>query len=178
MKIENTFIKGLKVIHTFHFQDERGSFEKIFNAVVFKKWGMTFDFKELFYSTSKRNVIRGMHFQLPPFDHEKLVFVLKGKILDVCVDLRKNSSTYGKYFYINLDEDTPVALYIPKGLAHGFRGLSDENIVFYLTTSVYSKEHDSGIRWNSFGFDWNCKEPIISERDKNFLPLAEFKSPF
>ena len=119
-----------------------------------------------------------MHFQTPPYDHVKVVYVCKGKILDVVVDIRKNSNTYDKYFSIELNENNGTYLYIPKGLAHGFKSLEDDSIVNYMQTSCYNNEHDCGISYNSFGFDWGITAPIISERDKHFPNLANFNSPF
>lgn len=139
---------------------------------------MDINFKEFYYSISKKNVIRGMHFQLPPFEHVKLVYVSKGRIKDVVVDIRKQSLTYGKYFSIELDEQSAKYLYISKRFAHGFLSLENGSIVNYAQTSCYSKECDSGILYNSIGFDWSIKNPIISDRDMTFEKLIDFKSSF
>ncbi len=178
LKIIDTEFESLKIIETYLFIDERGKFGKTFNSKLFSSYNMYPNFKEFFYSISGKDVIRGMHFQIPPFENEKIVFVVKGEIIDVVLDMRKSSKTFGKYFSIELSDENGKALYIPKGFAHGFKGIKDENIVCYLTTSVYSKEHDQGIKWDSFGFDWNCKTPVISERDQRFPAFEEFKSPF
>ena len=121
-----------------------------------------------------------MHFQLPPHDHEKLVFVPIGSIIDVVVDLRKNSSTYKKHISVELCEENKKSIYIPKGLAHGFKSLTDQTVTVYNVTSEYSKNEDEGIHFNSFGFDWEVNDPIISNRDLDFQSLESFclKNPF
>jgi len=169
MKIFKTFIEGLYILQTDIFRDKRGEFRKVFNDDIFKKNSINIDIKESYYTVSKKNVIRGMHFQIAPFEHTKIVYVSKGKILDVVLDMRKKSTTYGKYFDIELSDENSKILIIPDGLAHGFKSLKDNTIVNYMQTSVYSPKHDKGIRYDSFGFDWKCKNPIISDRDRNFL---------
>ncbi|MBO5188888.1 MAG: dTDP-4-dehydrorhamnose 3,5-epimerase family protein [Alistipes sp.] len=176
-KIETPF-EGLYVLETVHFQDERGGFQKLFNAEFFKEHGLDGDFKEFYYSVNKKHVIRGMHFQLPPFEHTKLVYVSKGRIKDVVVDLRKQSATFGQCFSIEFDEQKAQYLYIPKGFAHGFVALEEGSIVNYAQTSCYSKEHDSGILQSSIGFDWQVEHPIVSGRDLTFETLQDFQSPF
>lgn len=178
MKIIETSIEGLYILETINFQDIRGGFQKLFNFDFFNENNLDTDFKEFYYSVSQKGVIRGMHFQLPPFDHTKLVYVSKGRIKDVVLDIRKDSKTYGKYFSVELDDNKAQYLYIPKGLAHGFVSLEDGSIVNYAQTSCYSKEHDCGILYNSFGFDWETENPIISGRDTTFEKLENFKSPF
>ena len=119
-----------------------------------------------------------MHFQLPPKDHVKLVYVVTGKIRDVCLDLRHASKTYGTYFSCVLSGDDDAYLYIPRGIAHGFVSLEHNSIVHYAQTSCYSKDHDCGIRYDSFGFNWNIENPIVSDRDKSFQRLADFSTVF
>ncbi len=177
MKIIKTNLDGLFIIENFYQEDNRGSFIKVFNYDLCAQYGIDFIPKEIYYSISKKDVIRGMHFQIPPYDHTKLVFVVKGKVLDVVVDLRKKSSTFGKVFSIILVEKKN-ALYIPSGFAHGFRSLEEYTIVVYNQTSCYSKEHDMGILWNSIDFDWGVENPIISDRDSNFISFNKFNSPF
>lgn len=178
MNIQKTSFEGLYILETVNFQDIRGSFQKPFNYDFFERNGFDTDFREFYYSVSHKNVIRGMHFQLPPFEHTKLVYVSRGKIRDVVVDIRKSSETYGKCFSMELDACRGQYLYIPKGFAHGFLSLEDNTIVNYAQTSGYSKEHDYGIAYNSIGFNWNINQPIISGRDLAFEPLEKFKSPF
>jgi dTDP-4-dehydrorhamnose 3,5-epimerase len=119
-----------------------------------------------------------MHFQLPPHQHSKIVFCSKGAILDVIVDLRKDSPTFGQFHAEELSESNHLAYYIPEGFAHGFKALTDDALTYYLVSSEYHKDSDTGIRWDSFGFNWNCNNPIISERDKSFVALKDFQSLF
>lgn len=178
MNIHKTSFEGLYILETVNFQDIRGGFQKLFNYGFFERNGLDTGFKEFYYSVSHKDVIRGMHFQLPPFEHTKLVYVSRGKIRDVVVDIRKSSNTYRKCFSMELDACEGQYLYIPKGFAHGFLSLEDDTIVNYAQTSGYSKEHDHGIAYDSIGFDWDVKEPVISGRDLAFVPLENFKSPF
>jgi dTDP-4-dehydrorhamnose 3,5-epimerase/CDP-3, 6-dideoxy-D-glycero-D-glycero-4-hexulose-5-epimerase len=178
MNIEDTFIDGLKIIRPNRFQDLRGSFVKVFNANIFAENGLANGFKESYFSVSAKGVIRGMHFQSPPSEHIKLVYLSQGLATDVVLDIRRNSGTFGKYFSIELNETNPVMVYIPAGCAHGFESKADNTIVTYLQTSVYDPENDLGIRFDSFGFDWEVENPILSDRDRQFTPLNEFKSPF
>lgn len=173
-----TGFEGLYVLETVNFQDVRGGFQKLFNYDFFAKNGLDCDFKEMYYSVSKRNVRRGMHFQTPPFDHTKLVWVSKGRITDVCLDIRKKSETFGNCFSLELNDRNGRYLYIPRGFAHGFLSLEDDSIVNYAQTSCYSPEHDAGIDGGSIGFDWGIKDPIVSGRDLTFPGLKEFDSPF
>lgn len=168
MEIENTFIEGLKIIHLKEFKDSRGSFIKVYNEDLFSENALKLDFKESYYSISSKNVIRGMHFQIPPFEHTKLVYLDNGKIIDVVLDIRKSSPTYGQHFTIKLNTDNPILVYIPVGCAHGFLSLEDNTIVTYLQTSVYNNICDKGIKYNSFKMNWGVENPIISERDLNF----------
>ena len=158
--------------------DSRGSFVKTFHNEAFNELGLATNFTEEYYSTSVKNVLRGMHFQIPPADHVKLVYCIFGTVMDVVVDLRKNSATFGKHQIFQLDSDKGNMIYIPKGLAHGFLTLSDKAIMVYNVTSIYSPENDKGILWNSCGIDWKCKNPILSERDKKHPAFDEFESPF
>jgi len=178
MYIEETFIPGLKLIHLNKFIDNRGSFIKVFNEDFFAENGLETNFKESYYSISAKNVIRGMHFQVPPFEHTKLVYLNQGKIVDVVLDIRKTSATFGQHFSINLDTENPILIYIPVGCAHGFLSMEDNSIVTYLQTSVYNPKCDSGIKFDSFGMDWKLTNHSISSRDNSFLNLNQFNSPF
>lgn len=169
MKIESTGLDGLFLIENRKFSDERGAFIKTFHSGAFKEHGLDVDFKESFYSISKKNVLRGMHFQLPPCDHAKLVYVISGEIIDVALDIRKDSSTYGEFYSTVLSADNHRSLYMGKGYAHGFLSKSDDTIVGYLTSTVHSPDHDAGIKWDSFGMEWGCESPIISARDDSFV---------
>lgn len=178
MNVIETPIKGLLIIETVNFQDNRGCFQKLFNSNYFQDNNLETNFKEFYYSVSSKNVIRGMHFQLPPYDHVKLVYVSKGHIKDVVVDLRKSSDTFLQPFSIEINDTEGKYLYIPKGLAHGFLSLEDGSIVNYAQTSCYSEEHDCGVAYNSINFDWKIKTPILSVRDLSFKKLEDFNSPF
>lgn len=178
MEIIKTPFEGLFVLQAVNFQDNRGGFQKLFNFDFFNENGLDCDFKEFYYSVNKKNVVRGMHFQMPPFDHTKVVYVSKGHIKDVVLDIRKKSATYGQCYSIDLDDQKGQYLYIPKGFAHGFVSLEDGSIVNYAQTSCYSKDHDSGIDAMQIGFDWNVEGPIRSGRDLTFVSLKEFNSPF
>jgi len=168
MEIKNTFIEGLKIIHLKEFKDNRGSFIKVFNEDFFLKKGLETNFKENYYSNSAKNVIRGMHFQIPPAEHTKLVYLNQGKIIDVVLDIRKSSPTYGKHFSIKLITEDPILIYIPIGCAHGFLSLEDNTMVTYIQTSCYNNDCDKGIKYNSFGMKWETENPTISARDLSF----------
>ena len=174
----DTDFEGLKIIETNNFLDERGLFHKFFSKENFAALGLDTDFKESYYSINKKSVIRGMHFQIPPADHTKLVYVTSGKIIDVCLDIRKNSKTYGKAFSVKLSGETAKCIYIPKGFAHGFVSLEDNTCVHYLQTTCYNKECDKGISYDSFGYDWGVKNPIVSARDLSHPKFIDFKSLF
>lgn len=178
MKIIETEFQGVSIIENFYQSDMRGNFVKLYNETQFRKVGMDIQLKEIYYSTSQKDVIRGMHFQLPPHEHAKIVHVIKGSVTDVLVDLRKGSPHYRKVMEIYLTENKPQSVFIPKGLAHGFKCLEDNTVMLYQVTSGYSSAHDTGIAWDSIGYDWNIANPIISERDAGFISLKEFDSPF
>ena len=178
MKIVPTKLPGVFVIEPKSFRDERGFFFFFFHEETFKEHNLECEFKENFFSVSNKNVIRGMHFHLPPKAHSKLVYVTSGKVLDVVVDLRKNSHTYGQYISAELSANNHQMLYIPKGCGHGFISLEDNTCTIYLQTGVYSQEFDSGIHFDSFGFAWPCKKPTVSKRDNEMTLLKDFVSPF
>ena len=115
-----------------------------------------------------------MHFQTGEYSHNKLVYAAQGSVLDVVLDLRKTSNTYKKFCTVELSEKNGYMLFIPRGCAHGFKSLEDNSLMVYNVSTVYSKEHDSGVRYDSFGMDWGIENPIISLRDKSFITLDEF----
>ncbi|MEA3391765.1 MAG: dTDP-4-dehydrorhamnose 3,5-epimerase [Candidatus Marinimicrobia bacterium] len=178
MKIIKTLFDSVKCIEMPRFDDERGSFIKWYNDRSFAEQGISACFKESYFSISDKDVIRGMHFQAPPEDHEKCVSVSHGAVKDVILDIRKNSPSYGKAKEIILSAENHLALFIPRGFAHGFVSLEDHTIMNYLVATVHSPEHDKVIRWNSFAYDWKIQDPIISKRDKEAELFADFKSPF
>lgn len=176
-RIETEF-KDLIILKNPRYIDKRGGFQKLFNEEFFMQHELTSKFSEIYFSVNHRNVIRGMHFQLPPHDHEKLVYVSHGSILDVVVDLRKDSKTYGEHLAVELNDENGLYLYIPKGFAHGFASLKDDTIVNYAQTSCYAPTHDCGIMYDSCGIKWPFDNPIVSGRDLTFAKLSEFNSPF
>ena len=178
MKINATKIPGCYEISIDVFNDIRGNFVKTFQHTKYCELGLDTCFCEEYYTVSYKNVLRGLHFQTPPRDHTKLVYCSFGNILDVVVDLRIGSPTYGEFELFELSAETANLLYIPSGLAHGFYVLSDIAIMMYKVTSEYSPLHDSGILWNSISVPWPSRNPIMSDRDKSFLPFYNFVSPF
>ena len=178
MEFVKTEIEGLYLIKPRILGDSRGKFVKTFHADSFKEYGLKYDFKESYYSTSQKNVLRGMHFQTPPKDHEKMVYVTHGAILDVVVDIRKGSVTYGKHVSQTLTAKNGYIFYIPRGCAHGFLSLEDDSNVTYMQTSMYAPNNDGGINPQSIGFDWGIDNPITSDRDLTFDNLEDFNTPF
>lgn len=178
MELKATSLEGVYIVEQSVFKDRRGSFVKTFQRSFFDKHGLESDFTENYYTRSKEDVVRGMHFQTPPHDHAKLVTVIQGTILDVVLDLRKGSSTYGKWETFELSRENRKSIYIPRGFAHGFAALSELAIAYYMVSSEYSQDHDKGILWNSFGFKWPVSDPIVSGRDLTFPVFADFCSPF
>jgi dTDP-4-dehydrorhamnose 3,5-epimerase len=178
MKLIDTKLNGVFIIENMVFEDQRGTFCKTFNAEFFSKNNLCNNFKESYYSISQKDVIRGMHFQLPPYEHHKLVYVPHGEVMDVILDLRKASNTFGEYINVNLSAENRNSIYIPKGLAHGFKALKNDTITVYNVSTVYNENSDSGIHWNSFGLDWNVNNPIISEKDQKLTEFNNFDSPF
>lgn len=160
------------------FQDSRGIFVKTFHADLFRQLGIAFDPREEFYSISARGVLRGMHFQVPPAAHAKLVYCLGGRVLDVVLDLRRSSPVFGRSFSCELDAARRELLFIPAGFAHGFLSLDDNSLMVYKTNVVHTPACDTGIAWNSFGFEWPTASPVLSERDRRFAAWRDFSSPF
>lgn len=178
MKFIPTPLDGLLLIETDIRRDNRGTFVKVFHEDTFLERGLNCTIKESHYSFSKKNVIRGMHYQEPPKDGTKVVYVTDGKILDVILDIRRGSPTYGKYYQVEISATNGKVVYVPSGFAHGYLSLENNSCVTYLHTAMYSPEHDRGIRVDSFNFPWGVKKPILSERDQLFPAFKDFKSPF
>jgi len=180
MKISKTFIEDLLVIEPQLFKDERGFFYESYNKKKLDK-NIKIVFVQDNESKSIKGAIRGLHFQAPPFEQTKLVRCVSGNILDVAVDLRKNSKTYGKSFCVELSSENNKQLFIPKGFAHGFQVISDEAIVNYKVDNFYNSKSDSGIIWNDkdLSIDWNLDtKPVLSVKDLNLISFKELKSPF
>ena len=170
MKMTRTDIEGLVVIEPRVFGDSRGYFFESFSQREFEKEVGQVRFVQDNESKSSYGVVRGLHFQKPPHTQSKLVRVVKGRVLDVAVDLRRDSKTYGKYFSVELTEDNHLQLFIPKGFAHGFAVLSDEAVFQYKCDEFYAPESEGAIAWNDpdIGVDWQIPENkvILSEKDK------------
>ena len=178
MKVKKTKLNGCLQVELPFFQDHRGDFIKTHQESAFENFGINFKCVEEFVSTSSKNVIRGMHFQIPPYDHEKMVYCLNGKVRDVVLDIRIGSETYGAFETFELDGNSPTALYIPKGFAHGFASLEDNSVMLYRVSSEHAAAADLGIHWSSFGCDWGVSEPIVSGRDEGHKQFYNFESPF
>ena len=178
MHIEATPLQGAFIITSPAPTDDRGVFVKTYHETTLRNAGIEFELKESYFSISRKDVIRGMHFQLPPHQHSKVVFCPQGAILDVIVDLRKGSATYGQYYATELSADNHKAYFIPEGFAHGFKALTDDAMTYYLVSSEYNQPTDTGILYSSIGLDWQVAAPIVSARDKSFITLGAFDSPF
>lgn len=178
MDIKPLKLPGCFEIQNDPFSDMRGTFVKTYRQDIFAQHELVTDFKEEYYSVSRKGVIRGMHFQSPPYDHEKCVYCCTGNVRDVIIDLRVGSPTYGEYELIEISAEQANVVYIPRGMAHGFQVLSDWAIMMYKVTSLYAPHADSGIRWDSLDIPWGNNEAIMSGRDKSFVCFADFCSPF
>ena len=180
MKISKNFIEDLLIIETQLFKDDRGFFYESYNKNNLDKV-INIVFVQDNESKSNRGVIRGLHFQAPPFEQTKLVRCISGNILDVAVDLRTSSKTYGKFFSIELSSENNKQLFVPKGFAHGFQVLSETAIVNYKVDNFYNPKSDSGIIWNDkdLSIDWNLDlKPILSVKDLTLNSFKDLKSPF
>ena len=178
MDLKETTISGCFELHPSVFKDTRGKLVKTFHRDTFNKFGLAVDFAEEYYSVSHKGVLRGLHLQLPPFDHIKCVTSLHGKIFDVVVDLRRQSPSFGKYYTTILDSDAGNMLYIPSGCAHGFYAVTDQAIFLNRTTTVFNATAESGIRWDSCDIPWPSANPILSDKDKNLPAFSEFGNHF
>jgi len=173
-------ISGLKLFQPIIFQDARGYFFESYNCETFKKLGIDDVFVQDNQSFSKKNVIRGLHFQAPPFAQAKLVRVVKGAVLDVAVDLRKNSPTYGQHFSVELNEENQLQFYIPVGFAHGFAVLEENTIFAYKCSNIYHKDSERTILFNDndLNINWKVKNPIVTEKDLQGVCFKDFVSPY
>jgi dTDP-4-dehydrorhamnose 3,5-epimerase len=180
MDVTTTNIEGLLVIKPKVFGDVRGYFFESFREDVMKSNDVASKFVQDNQSMSSKGILRGLHFQKDPFAQGKLVRVIKGSVLDVAVDIRKKSPTYGQYFSIELNEENKTMFYIPPGFAHGFLTLEDNTLFSYKCTNYYNKESEGAILWNSksLNVDWGIENPILSSKDASALTFDEFQSPF
>ena len=181
MNVVKTKLEGLYLVEPKVFEDARGYFLESYNKQSFKQNGIDVNFVQDNQSLSCKGTLRGLHFQKPPYAQAKLVRAITGSILDVVVDIRKNSSTYGKYFSIVLSGENKRMLYIPEGFAHGFLALEDNSLIQYKCSNLYNKESEGGLIWNDpdINIDWGIDyEPIISDKDKDNVYLKNFNSSF
>ena len=180
MRIETNHIEGLLVIKPDVFEDARGYFFESYNEEKFRQMGIGEKFFQDNESKSEKDVLRGLHFQVPPYQQGKLVRVIKGAVLDVAVDLRKSSPSYGQWASIELSETNKWMYWIPAGFAHGFLTLAENTVFFYKCTQVYNKESERGIIWNDpdLNIKWGTNRPLVSEKDKTAGRFRDFVSPF
>jgi dTDP-4-dehydrorhamnose 3,5-epimerase len=180
MKIKETGFSGLLLVLPDVLNDERGYFFESFHKEKFRELGLPTEFLQDNQSLSHKNVLRGLHFQNPPFDQGKLVRVVSGSLLDVVVDIRKKSPTYGRSFSIELNAKEPVMLWIPPGFAHGFLALENNTILNYKCSKVYNHQSESGLYYNDkdLNISWNCSSPIVSEKDKLLTSFKDFNTSF
>ncbi len=180
MEVIETHIKDLIIIKPKVFEDSRGYFFESYNEAVFKQHGIDANFIQDNQSLSNTGVLRGLHFQSPPFAQGKLVRVIIGAVLDIAVDIRKNSPTYGQHVSIELTEENKTMFYIPPGFAHGFLTLRDNTIFSYKCTNLYNKASEGTVLWNdsNLNINWNIQNPLLSEKDIMGTPFKEFNSPY
>jgi len=182
MNIEETFIKDLVVIEPSVFGDERGYFFEAYSKTKFESLGIAIEFVQDNQSFSKKGTLRGLHYQNPPFAQTKLVRVLDGEIIDVAVDLRKDSPTYGKHFSVKLTAENKKQLLVPQGFAHGFSVLSETAVVMYKCDEFYNKASEGGIRYDDpdLNIDWGMAlgDAIVSEKDQVLPFIGECNSLF
>ena len=180
MEFEKFEINGLFLLKPKVFYDERGYFVESFNKNVIKDVGIDVDFLQDNESKSAKNVLRGLHFQNAPHSQGKLVRVVKGVVIDVAVDIRRNSPTYGKHVQVELTEFNKFMFFIPSGFAHGFVTLENDTIFSYKCTDFYNKESEGCILWNDadLNINWGVENPIISEKDKFGVKFNSFNTSF
>ena len=180
MEIIKTPIKGLLVIKPRIFGDDRGYFFESWSKQSFAEVGLNLDFVQDNQSLSGKGVLRGLHFQSPPYAQGKLVRVIKGAVLDVAVDIRKESPTYGQYFSVELSEENKTIAWIPSGFAHGFLTLQDNTIFSYKCSGVYNKESEGALLWNDkdLNINWEINNPLVSEKDLVAGNFKDFASKF
>ena len=180
MEIQKTPIDGLLLLKPQVAYDPRGYFYESYRKDLFASLGVTEDFVQDNQSLSQKGILRGLHFQAPPYAQGNLVRVIAGAVLDVVVDIRKASPTYGQHFSITLAAENLLQFWMPPGFAHGFLTLEDNTIFAYKCTNYYNQPAEGGIRWNDpvLGIDWNVESPLLSEKDTITPLLKDFDSPF
>jgi len=180
MEIIKTKIEGLLILQPKVYRDDRGYFLESFRLDLLSVLGIDTNFVQDNESKSQKGVFRGLHFQNPPHAQGKLVRAVKGAVLDVAVDIRRGSSTYGKSMSVELNEENKTMLWIPSGFAHGFLTLLDETIFQYKCTNYYNKESEGSILWNDpdLNIDWPISSPVVSEKDEDAPYFKDLKSKF
>ena len=176
MEVIKTDFSGVLLYTPKVLEDSRGSFMESYRS----EWFTGVKFIQDNEAVSKKGVIRGLHFQLPPFGQTKLIRVIEGEILDIIVDLRKSSETFGKVFSIRLSDENKTQLLVPKGFAHGYATLSESTTVLYKVDQYYNKKYDTGIYplSESLSIDWRLSDILLSEKDQQLIDYSDFKSPF
>jgi dTDP-4-dehydrorhamnose 3,5-epimerase len=180
LEFKDIFIEGPKVIQPRVFGDHRGYFFESYSNRDFAEAGLELDFVQDNQSMSHKGVLRGLHFQHPPYDQGKLVRVIRGSVQDVIVDIRKESPTYGKSFSIILSGENQTMFWIPPGFAHGFCTLEDNTIFTYKCTNLYHVESEDGLMYDdpAFEIEWQLDDVRLSDKDQHYRPFNEFNSPF
>ena len=176
----DTPIDGLVEIEPDVFGDHRGFFKETYNQAAFEELGLDLTFLQDNVSFSRYGALRGLHFQAPPHAQGKLVTVLEGEVLDVAVDIRKGSPTYGQHYSVRLSGKNHKLFYVPPGFAHGFAVLTETAFFCYKCTGMYHKESEGGLMWNDpeLEIDWTLEEPLLSDKDQEYGSFKDFESPF
>jgi len=177
MNIESTPLQPVKLIKPTPFKDTRGEFVEVYREHLFREAGIEIEFVQDNISSSKKNAVRGLHYQLPPASQVKLVMVPHGEILDVAVDMRVHSPSFGEYFSTILSSENRQMLFVPTGFAHGFAVLSEEATVYYKCNDYYNKELERGVKWNDpkLGIQWGIENPVLSKKDQQLPMLDEIE---
>jgi dTDP-4-dehydrorhamnose 3,5-epimerase len=180
LEIIKTKLEGLLIIRPRVFEDDRGYFFESFRLDKMREFGIDLDFVQDNESKSQKDVLRGLHFQNPPFEQGKLVRVVKGAVLDVAVDIRKDSGTYGEWLSQELTEENKSMLWIPPGFAHGFLTLQNDTIFQYKCTNYYNKDSEGSIRWDdpTLKIKWDVVNPAVSDKDQDAPSFKDFSSKF
>jgi dTDP-4-dehydrorhamnose 3,5-epimerase len=176
MKFIELELNGAFIIEIEKFVDERGFFARTFDLKQFKEKGLESNIIQCNTSFSeKKGTLRGLHYQVEPFQETKIVMCAKGKILDVIIDIRKESKTFGKWTSIELNDQNSKIIYIPKGFAHGFQTLENDSQVIYQNSQIHKPEYEKGIRWNDpyFEIKWSLEEKIISAKDESWINFED-----
>jgi dTDP-4-dehydrorhamnose 3,5-epimerase len=180
MEVQRVSLPGLLLIKPQVFFDQRGHFAETFNQARERRHNVPADYVQDNESRSQKHILRGLHFQVPPYDQAKLVRVAAGKVLDVAVDLRVDSPTYGHHYAVELSSENHLQLFIPSGFAHGFLTLEDDTLFLYKCSQYYHKASEGGLHWNDpdLNIDWPVDDPLVSDKDQKLPSFGAFQSPF